>query len=93
MDAVEYQRMLLEDCIEKLFPNTLIEIKRYPGVGMWPYILDQEGNQIEDNIIASVLVEYIKGLDDREEKRHLFIAVNHCLETFTDNKIMTQLFR
>ena len=93
MDAMEYYKMVLEDALKKLFPDGIFEIRYYPGVGSWPYILDASGNTVDDQIIANILVEYIQKIQDRDKKRALLLALRHCLESFTHHGIDEELFQ
>ena len=90
---MEYYKMVLEDVLKKIFPDTIIELTHYPEVGRWPYILDTHANQVEDQVIANALVEYIRKSEDREEKRSLLIALNYCLTTYTHPNIFQELFQ
>ncbi|MBI3495416.1 hypothetical protein HY065_02205, partial [Candidatus Berkelbacteria bacterium] len=57
MDAQQFLMAKLEELCLKLFPGSLVEVKDFGGVGIWPY-LDADGNEVPNEDIAAKLKEY-----------------------------------
>lgn len=56
----------LGEICKKIFPESLVEIKEYGWVGIWPYILDSNGDEVSNDRIAKELRLY-KGVDKEED--------------------------
>ncbi len=84
MDVIDFLKGKLEDLCHVLFPGSLVEIERFAGVGIWPYIIGPDGEEIEGEEIARRLISYQADPSADSEYLRAVAATKYCLEVFKE---------
>lgn len=81
MDASKYYQVALADVVARLFPGALVEIQAFPGVGIWPYVVGPDGEEVSDQAIAAALAPLRNDTNLPKHERIAVLSTRDCLKS------------